>query len=52
MMILGIGFIMVAAMFPVAIRETQETVRETTGTSVAKSRRQLRRPPHQLGLHA
>lgn len=37
MMILGLGFIMVAAMFPVAIRQTQETVLETTGASVAKS---------------
>ena len=37
MMILGIGFIMVAAMFPVAIRQTQEVVLETTGASVAKS---------------
>jgi prepilin-type N-terminal cleavage/methylation domain-containing protein len=37
LMILGIGFIMVAAMFPVAIRQTQLTVQETTGASVAKS---------------
>src|SRR5689334_12002195 len=29
LMILGIGFIMVAAMFPVAIRQTQQTVLET-----------------------
>ncbi|HET6248028.1 MAG TPA: hypothetical protein VFE47_10055 [Tepidisphaeraceae bacterium] len=35
-MILGIGFIMVAAMFPVAIKQTQETVEETTAAGVAK----------------
>jgi hypothetical protein len=36
-MILGIGFIMVAAMFPVAIRQTQWTVEQTTGASMARS---------------
>ena len=36
-MILGIGFIMVAAVFPVAIKQTEETVEETTAASVAKS---------------
>ena len=36
-MILGIGFIMVAAVFPVAIKQTEETLEETTGASVAKS---------------
>jgi hypothetical protein len=35
-MILAIGFIMVAAVFPVAIKQTEETVEETTGSSVAK----------------
>ena len=33
-MVLGIGFILVAAMFPAAIRQTQATVDETAGSSV------------------
>ncbi len=35
-MILGIGFIMVAAMFPVAIRQTQTTVELTTASTIGK----------------
>ena len=35
-MILGIGFIMIAGMFPVAIQQSQATVAETTGTIVAE----------------
>lgn len=34
--ILGIGFIMIAAMFPVAIQQTQATVEETAGATVAQ----------------
>src|SRR6478752_1573982 len=34
-MILGIGFIMVAAMFPVAIRQTQSTVEDVNGVAEA-----------------
>jgi hypothetical protein len=36
-MILGIGFIMVAAMFPVAIRQTEDSNRETIGASVGRA---------------
>jgi type II secretory pathway pseudopilin PulG len=36
-MILGIGFIMVAAMFPVAIRQTEANSRETITASVGRS---------------
>jgi type II secretory pathway pseudopilin PulG len=36
-MILGIGFIMIAAMFPVAIKQTQATQEETVAASIAKS---------------
>ena len=35
-MILGIGFIMIAGMFPVAIQQSQATVADTTGTIVAE----------------
>jgi hypothetical protein len=35
-MVLGIGFIMIAAMFPVTIRQTQSTVEETVGAQVAR----------------
>ncbi len=35
-MILGIGFIMVAAMFPVAIKQTDEAIQETTTANAAK----------------
>lgn len=35
-MILGLGFIMVAAMFPVTIRQTQETMHDTVGANLAK----------------
>ncbi|HWE02702.1 MAG TPA: prepilin-type N-terminal cleavage/methylation domain-containing protein [Tepidisphaeraceae bacterium] len=35
-MILGIGFIMVAAMFPVAIKQTQESIDETAAADMAK----------------
>ena len=35
-MILGIGFIMVAAMFPVAIHQTEDTTRETIGASIGR----------------
>src|SRR5579862_785547 len=34
-MILGIGFIMVAAIFPVAIKQTQLTGQETVGATLA-----------------
>ncbi len=36
-MVLGIGFIMVAAMFPVTISQTQETMRESAGANVARA---------------
>ncbi|MDB5174360.1 MAG: hypothetical protein JWN51_3133 [Phycisphaerales bacterium] len=36
-MILGIGFIMIAAMFPVAIKQTQATGEETVAAAIAKS---------------
>lgn len=36
-MILGIGFIMVAAMFPVAIHQTEDSVRETNGAAIARA---------------
>lgn len=36
-MILGLGFIMVAAMFPVTIRQTQETMHDTVGANLAKA---------------
>ena len=35
-MILGIGFIMVAAMFPVAIKQTENSQQETIGAAVAR----------------
>ena len=35
-MILGIGFIMVAAIFPVAIQQARTTTEETTGAAVAR----------------
>jgi prepilin-type N-terminal cleavage/methylation domain-containing protein len=35
-MILGIGFIMVAAIFPVAIQQARTTAEETTGAAVAR----------------
>ena len=35
--VLGIGFIMVAAIFPVAIQQTQAALEETIGTSVARN---------------
>src|SRR6187402_1210203 len=35
-MVLGIGFIMVAAMFPVTISQTQQTMRESVGANVAR----------------
>src|SRR3954447_1513032 len=35
-MILALGFIMIAAMFPVTIRQTQSTVEETSGAHLAK----------------
>jgi prepilin-type N-terminal cleavage/methylation domain-containing protein len=35
-MILGIGFIMIAAMFPVAIQQTQSTTQETIVTGIAR----------------
>jgi Tfp pilus assembly protein PilV len=34
--ILGVGFIMIAAVFPVAIRQTKSTVDETTGAILAR----------------
>lgn len=36
-MILGIGFIMLAAMFPVAIQQAKQTAQETTGAALAKN---------------
>ncbi|HWE96927.1 MAG TPA: hypothetical protein VG269_23400 [Tepidisphaeraceae bacterium] len=36
-MILGIGFIMIAAMFPVAIKQTASTAEETVAAAIAKS---------------
>src|SRR4051812_32414628 len=35
-MVLALGFIMIAAMFPVTIRQTQSTMEEATAASVAK----------------
>jgi hypothetical protein len=35
-MVLALGFIMIAAMFPVTIRQTQSTVEETVGAHLAK----------------
>jgi hypothetical protein len=35
-MILGIGFIMIAAMFPVTIQQTQATLEESVGASMAR----------------
>ena len=35
-MVLGLGFIMIAAMFPVTIRQTQATVEEANAASTAK----------------
>jgi hypothetical protein len=35
-MVLGLGFIMIAAMFPVTIRQTQSTLEETVGANVAR----------------
>jgi hypothetical protein len=35
-MVLGIGFIMIAAMFPVTIRQTQSTMQDTHGANTAK----------------
>lgn len=35
-MVLALGFIMIAAMFPVTIRQTQSTVEETSGAHLAK----------------
>src|SRR4051812_44241091 len=35
-MVLGIGFIMIAAMFPVTIRQTQNTMQDTHGANTAK----------------
>src|SRR2546423_11752647 len=35
-MVLGIGFIMIAAMFPVTIRQTQTTMEETQAANMAK----------------
>ena len=35
--VLGIGFIMVAAIFPVAIMQTQAAMEETVGTAVARN---------------
>jgi type II secretory pathway component PulJ len=36
-MVLALGFIMIAAMFPVTIRQTQSTMEEATGANVAKA---------------
>ncbi|MDB5332182.1 MAG: hypothetical protein JWP03_3333 [Phycisphaerales bacterium] len=36
-MILGIGFIMIAAMFPVAIKQTASTAEETVAAAIARS---------------
>lgn len=35
--VLGIGFIMIAAIFPVAIQQTQATMEETVGTAVTRN---------------
>jgi Tfp pilus assembly protein PilV len=35
--VLGIGFIMVAAIFPAAILQTQAAIDETVGTTVARN---------------
>src|SRR5258705_9620516 len=35
--LLGIGFIMLAGMFPVAIQQTQTNVEESTGSTVARA---------------
>jgi hypothetical protein len=35
-MVLGIGFIMIAAMFPVTIKQTQSTLEESVGASTAR----------------
>src|SRR3954449_6305802 len=35
-MVLALGFIMIAAMFPVTIRQTQSTMEEATAANVAK----------------
>jgi hypothetical protein len=35
-MVLGLGFIMIAAIFPVTIRQTQSTLEETIGANVAR----------------
>src|SRR4051812_34104750 len=35
--LLGLGFIMVAAIFPVAIRQSQANMEDTAGVSVAKA---------------
>src|SRR4051794_30334428 len=35
--ILGVGFIMIAALFPVAIRQSKSTADETTAAAMAKS---------------
>src|SRR6478672_4135434 len=39
--VLGIGFIMVAAIFPVAIMQTQAALEESTGTTVVRNGVQL-----------
>jgi hypothetical protein len=36
-MVLGLGFIMIAAMFPVTISQTQATVQETTAAGIARA---------------
>src|SRR4051794_21948402 len=36
-MVLGLGFIMIAAMFPVTLRQTQATVEETSASTVARA---------------
>src|SRR5687768_608030 len=35
--VLGIGFIMIAAIFPVALLQTQSTLEETVGTAVTRN---------------
>src|SRR4051795_8897323 len=35
-MVLALGFIMIAAMFPVTIRQTQSTMEEATAANIAK----------------
>ena len=37
MMIMGIGFIMLAAMFPVAVRQVQASVEDASGAAVGQS---------------